>query len=189
MKEKDDNKEERTEKVDKPGKSDSAEIWGNEEYQFHGQRADERVMLVRNQHIIVLAPTLILAAITLIIPFFVIKWLSGAWELWLLVVYGLILASFVGSKVYAYQNGVSVLSDQRIINVIQKGFFSRRIGEAELDRIQDVSSDIKGMFPTMFGYGDVTIRTASKDNLLVLKNVANPFEVQQAIVRAQKGTK
>lgn len=169
--------------------NDAAEIWGRDEYRFQGQRPDEHVMLVRNQHPIVLAPFFLWFIVTLVIPYLVVRFLSGQWQLWLLAVYIISAILWLCRHLYAYFNSVSVLTSQRILNIDQRGFFVRRITEAELSRIQDVSTEIKGVFPTIFGFGNVAIRTASKDTLIELRNISDPYEVQQAIVRSLKDGK
>lgn len=167
--------------------NDSAEIWAQDEYHFHGQRAKEHVMLVRNQHFLVLTPKILIAVITLVIPYLLIKFPSIV-TTYGLVIYGIVFLYWVGHHLYSYRQSVSIITNERIISVLQRGFFNAKITEAELNRIQDVSSDIKGVLQTAFGFGDVTIRTAS-ESLLVLVNVPKPYDVQQAIVRALKETK
>lgn len=61
--------------------SDAAEMWGKDEYQFHGQRANEKVLLVRNQHWVVLLPAILISLVSLVIPYAVIHWLGGLPEL------------------------------------------------------------------------------------------------------------
>ncbi len=165
---------------------DASTIWSQDTYHFRGQRPEEHVMLVRNKHPITLALSVGVVAASLGVPYWLWRYAVGPIQTIALSVYGVWLVYYVAKHWYSYASSVAVLTDQRIVSVIQRGFFSRVISEAELSRIQDVSSDIKGVPETMFGYGDVTIRTASKDSLLVLRQVADPYEVQQAIVRALK---
>jgi uncharacterized membrane protein YdbT with pleckstrin-like domain len=166
--------------------SDSATMWSQDEYHFHGQRANEHILLVRNQHPIVLGRVSLLSLVSLVLPYLIIRFTGGKFESYTLAIYVFIVLFYIAYHLYGYRNSISVLSNERILSILQKGFFNRRIVEAELDRIQDVSSDIKGIMQTSFGFGDVTIRTASKDSLLMLKNIGDPYDVQQAIVRAQK---
>lgn len=141
---------------------------------------------MRNQHILVLVMKILIACLTLVIPYLLIRFASGSFQSYSLIIYCGLLVSYLGYHIYGYMNGMYILTSERIINVDQRGFFSRRITEAELDRIQDVSTHIRGVFPTMFGYGNVIIRTASNENLLVLANVPKAYEMQQAIVAQMK---
>lgn len=168
--------------------ADAKEIWGQDEFRFHGQRPDESVMLVKRQHVFILLPIVIFALVTVLVAYLIGRFTGGAFRAYTLLLYIVVMGLYLGHHIYGYYNTLSILTNQRIIHVLQKGFFSAQISEAELSRIQDVSSDIKGVLETMFGYGDVTIRTASKDSLLVLKRIDDPYDVQQAIVRALKDT-
>ncbi len=168
---------------------DAATMWGKDEYQFHGQRQDEHVMRVQRQHPIIFLPYALWLIVSLIIPYLLVRFTGSGFRTWTLLVYLLVVVYSLLHHIYAYRNSLSILTNQRILDIQQKGFFSNQISEAELSRIQDVSSDIKGILPTLFGFGSVTIRTASKDSLLVLRNTGNPYDVQQAIVRALKEPK
>lgn len=168
--------------------NDSAEIWAEDEYRFHGQRQDEHVMLVKNQHPMVLFRLAVFSVVSLLIPYLLASWVPS-FATKGIIIYFAILVFVLVYRIYGYRNSVSILTDQRILNVQQHGFFNCQISEAELDRIQDVSSEIKGVWQTMFGFGNVTIRTASKDSLLVLSDIGSPYDVQQAIVRSLKEIK
>lgn len=165
---------------------DAAEIWGHDEYRFHGQRPDEQVMLLKNQHPVVLTKTILWLFVSGIIPYLLLLLSDGRYTFMGIAIYGFLVLFIAWYRWYGYQNSVSILTNQRILQVSQHGFFNRQINEAELSRIQDVSSEIKGVAQTIFGYGDVTIRTASKDSLLVLKDIRAPYDFQQAIVRSLK---
>jgi membrane protein YdbS with pleckstrin-like domain len=162
-------------------------MWSNDEYHFYGQRSNEKVMMVRNQHPVILLPVVLAGGISLFIPFFLAKWFEGPYGFAIMLIYWVIFIVFMAYHLYGYRSSVSILSDQRILNVNQKGFFNRQITEAELTRIQDVSTNIQGVFQTMFNFGNVAIRTASKDTVLTLRNMGDPYDVQQSIVRALKG--
>lgn len=170
----------------KNNRDDVAQIWANEDYQFQGQRSDESVMLVRNQHLVVLWRLVVGCVVSLVVPWLELRSLDGMGMVWGLVVYIIILVFFVWQRIFTYRSSVMILSNQRIINVTQKGFFNRTINEAELSRIQDVSSEIKGPLQTAFQFGTVTVRTASNDTKLVIQNIVDPYGAQQSIVRALK---
>lgn len=145
-------------------------------------------MLIKNQHPVVLLRWIIWLIVSLIIPYIIGRFFPEILG-WGVGIYAFVLIFLISYRVYGYRNSLSILTDQRILNIQQRGFFNCQISEAELDRIQDVSSAIKGLWQTMFGFGDVTIRTASKDSLLILSDISDPYDVQQAIVRSLKETK
>lgn len=166
--------------------TDAAEIWAEDEYHFEGQRPNERVMFVRNQHPVVLFRPTLFFIVSLLIPYLLIRFTGGGFRLYALGLYTAPALFWIASIYYAYFNGFYILTNQRLLNINQRGFFNTQVSEAELNRIQDVSSEIAGFLQTLFKYGDVTIRTASNASLLILKNIGDPYNVQQAIVRALK---
>lgn len=77
---------------------------------------------------------------------------------------------------------ISIVTNQRIIDVDQRGLFNRSISELDLSRVQDVHSEIKGIFGTMFGYGNVVVQTAGEDRNFKFDHVPDPHGVRQRIL-------
>jgi membrane protein YdbS with pleckstrin-like domain len=78
---------------------------------------------------------------------------------------------------------VWLVTNKRIINVEQEGFFSRTISEQKLCRIQDITSEVKGALPTIFKYGNVHIQTAGEEKRFVFEEVPNPDEVRNLLIK------
>ena len=81
-----------------------------------------------------------------------------------------------------YYLDIWVLTDKRVITIEQKGLFSRKMSEFELDKIQEVSVDISGFFPTLLDYGNVRVRTASENPDFIFKQIGSPNEVKDRIM-------
>ena len=79
-----------------------------------------------------------------------------------------------------------VITNKRIINIEQKGLFSREVSELELDKIQDVSVSVLGIIPTFLNYGDVFIQTAGETERFVFKNISNPYGIKDLIMGLEK---
>lgn len=77
---------------------------------------------------------------------------------------------------------VWIITDHRIIDVRQNGFFSRSVSEMRLGRIQDVSSEIHGFWPTMLHYGNVIVQTAGESNKLFFEEVAHPEHIRDILM-------
>ncbi|MEY4731750.1 MAG: hypothetical protein RL681_696 [Candidatus Parcubacteria bacterium] len=77
-----------------------------------------------------------------------------------------------------------IVTDKRVIDIEQKGLFNRSVSECSLDRVQDVTTEVKGFLPTLLRYGDVTIQTAGEQERFVMRNVPEPYSIKDAIVRA-----
>lgn len=81
-----------------------------------------------------------------------------------------------------YYLDIWIVTNDRIVDVEQFGLFSRTISELDLFRIQDVTTDVHGFFPTFFNYGDVSVKTASQNLDIIFRNVSNPNHIRQQLL-------
>src|SRR3989304_204873 len=68
---------------------------------------------------------------------------------------------------FVFNNYVYILSDERIIIIEQNGIFGRKITEAELEKIQNVTVEVNGPLRTFLNFGNITLRTAGIDPVMV----------------------
>lgn len=156
-------------------------------YSFRGQRSDETVTLVTKQHIWLLMPILIVwVVIGLIITASFL--IFGASRVSSIVLAALIVIGLAYSFYFwfVWNNSNYIVTNQRVIKINQSSLFNRMISEAEIHRIQEISTEIKGPIRTLLNFGTVRIKTASDDSKLDLEDVTDPYDVQQAIVQIQK---
>ena len=59
------------------------------------------------------------------------------------------------------------------------------VSEADLNNIQDTTYEIKGLWQTVFNYGQVNILTASSGDNIDFEDVAHPQTVQDMISAAK----
>lgn len=76
--------------------------------------------------------------------------------------YGLFIWLFLFFSFIDYYLDVWLITNERIIDIKQEGFFSRTVSELKLFQIQDVTSELKGFFKFVFRYGDVYVQTAGE---------------------------
>lgn len=89
---------------------------------------------------------------------------------------------FLFTQFLDYELDMWVITNDRFINIEQQGLFARTIGELDLWRVQDVTSEVKGVFPTFFNYGDVHVQTAGAVEHFRLEQVPNPHEIRRIIL-------
>ncbi|OGF25236.1 hypothetical protein A2331_06005 [Candidatus Falkowbacteria bacterium RIFOXYB2_FULL_34_18] len=82
-----------------------------------------------------------------------------------------------------YYLDVWIITDKRIIDIQQRGFFSRIISELKIFRIQDVTSEIQGAIPTLLKYGEVFIQTAGTDQRFKFHEVPDPNGIRDIIIK------
>ncbi len=85
-----------------------------------------------------------------------------------------------------YYFDVWVITEERILNVEQKGLFTRVISEVNLVRVQDVTTKVEGFIPTILGYGDIFVQTAGEEKNFHFRNIGNPDEHKDEIMRMVK---
>ncbi len=87
-----------------------------------------------------------------------------------------------------YYLSLQVITNERVIDIDQKGVFNREVNELSLGQIEDVSFKQQGFWGTIFNYGNVILQTAGtgsnaggnledKINGFVFNNVPNPTGV------------
>ena len=75
-----------------------------------------------------------------------------------------------------------VVTDKRIVDIEQRGFFSREVSSFRLERLQDVTTDIHGIIPTLLNFGDVHVQTAGEDRDFIIKGAPNPKQLKELIL-------
>jgi uncharacterized membrane protein YdbT with pleckstrin-like domain len=161
----------------------------NTTQQFDGQREGEELLFVFRRHIIAMRKGFYLLLIPMALsalPFLI--WQDNLDLLWVFVGgFGLGLVLFFYHFLmwfYTYY----IVSDQRIRQITQHGFFGKDVVELRLSKIQNISYNIPGFFGEVFKFGTIVIQTFVGD--LVIRNVENPDEIynklQDAVALSSK---
>jgi len=100
----------------------------------------------------------------------------------LVSIYYLGIWIFFFSQFTDYYLDINIVTNDRILDINQKGLFGRVVAELDLTRVQDVHSEIKGIIPTMLNYGTVEIQTAGGEQNFIFEQVPNPHAVRQRII-------
>ncbi len=141
--------------------------------EFNGQRDGEEVLFVFRRHIIAMRKgfymLLVPFALTAIPP---LIWQDNL-ELFLLPLGGLALGLlFFSYHFLMWRYTYYIVTDQRIRQVTQKGFFGTDVIELRLSKIQNISYNVPGFFGEIFHFGTIVIQTFVGD--LVIRNVEHP---------------
>ena len=109
----------------------------------------------------VLAALLIVSSFFFIYPLF-LQGVWGAVGFCALLLAGLVLAWRTYRKHYFT---ALIITDRRLIDVDQRGFFGCEISEALYAKISEVYSRSGGLWGALFGWGDVYVGLSSGDNI------------------------
>lgn len=77
-----------------------------------------------------------------------------------------------------------IITTNRIVYIHQHGFFSREVSSFLLARVQDVTTDVQGIFATLLGYGSLNVETAgdsSKD--FKMYGIPHPTALRDLIMK------
>lgn len=154
---------------------------------FDGQRDGEVVLFVFRRHMIAMRKGFYM----LVVPFALSAIPPLVWsyylELFLLPIAGLLIGSLLFSYHFImWYFTVYIVTDQRIRQVTQKGFFGKDVIELRLSKVQNISYNIPGLSGEMFKYGTIVIQTFVGD--LVIHNVEHPDKIYNKLQDAVNNT-
>lgn len=95
---------------------------------------------------------------------------------------------FLFSWLFLFQSWIDyfldiwIVTTHRIIDITQHGLFGRTTAELTLDRVQDVTSEVKGFIPTMFDYGTIYIQTAGERERFTFEHIPHPVHISKRIL-------
>jgi hypothetical protein len=94
----------------------------------------------------------------------------------------LLLANFLFGYIKFYFD-IVIVTNKRIIDIDQVGFFNRNIEELELLHIENVSASVKGMIQTFFNFGNVVVETAAEHPNFNFQSIPNPQEFTRKVMQ------
>lgn len=150
---------------------------------FADQFDDEEVLYVFRKHPVVMRLGLILAMfgpLLGVVPAAIKPSLGFGWFFG-----GLGVGIIVGLLVYfpywiAWYYSVFIVTDQRFIQITQKGLFHRSVVDIGLNQIQMVNYEIAGFQETFLGFGTIMMQTYMGD--LVIHQVHKPARIQKKML-------
>jgi hypothetical protein len=92
------------------------------------------------------------------------------------IVFGALL--FVPSYI-AWYFSVFIVTNERLVQVTQRGLFKRSIVDLGLNQIQSLNYEVIGLQPTLLGYGTILVQTYMGD--LVLHEVPHPMKIYKRL--------
>lgn len=153
---------------------------------FEDQFEDEEVLFVFRKHPIVMRKGLILGMLALLlgtVPALIKPELSYFYG-------GLAAGAVLGAVLFLpswimWYYSVFIMTNQRLIQITQKGFFNKSVVDLGLSKIQSTNYEIKGVQATLLGFGTIMIQTYMGD--LIVHEVHHPAEVIRKISEVLRG--
>ncbi|MCA9330657.1 PH domain-containing protein [Candidatus Saccharibacteria bacterium] len=150
---------------------------------FDDQFPDEEMLFLFRKHPIVMRKGLVLGMLGPLIgvlpasikPDLGFGWFFGGLAAGFLLGFLLFFPSWI-----AWNFSVFILTDQRLIQVIQKGMFNKSVVDISLSQIQMVNYEVAGVQQTLLGFGTITVQTYVGD--LVIHDVHHPEKIQKKLL-------
>jgi len=158
------------------------------------QKSYEKIEYLLRRHPLTFLPRVTLFIVLIAVPFIVYFLISSLYPnifngnilfplaVLLASIYFLTIYLFFYAQFLEFYLDSWIVTNDRIVDIEQHGLFSRTISELDLYRVQDVTVDVHGIFPTILKYGNVQVKTASQNVGIVFYNVHRPNIVRQAII-------
>lgn len=156
---------------------------------------DEKILLKVRKHWIVLVGEATFLILPVIMPFLIVGllefldvarvftftgdgtalviFISSLWLLFVWVIFFMIWTD--------YYLDILIVTNKHVIDVEQRGLFTRELSTFRLDRIQDVTAEMDGIIQTVFNYGVIHIQTAGEGREFIMHGVPSPFQIKNFI--------
>jgi hypothetical protein len=148
---------------------------------FADQFEDEEVLFVFRKHPIVMRKGLIIGMLALLLgtipalfnPSYAVYFIG----LGVGTVVGILL--FLPSWI-TWHFSIFIVTDKRLIQITQKGFFHRSVIDMGLNQIQMVNYQVAGLQETLLGFGTIMMQTFVGD--LVIHEIPHPGKIQKKLL-------
>ena len=161
--------------------------------------SDEEILRIVRKHwfsvfkqsfglvIFILIPLIILVG-TLSFSYAFVKPFLATYLAYILFLYAfwtLICWMLFASIMTNYYLNMWCITNKRIIKIDQIALFNRQTGSFRLERLQDVSVEVKGIVATLLDFGTLHVETAGEDVSEFRSGyIPNPQEVKAIILKA-----
>lgn len=165
-------------------------IWSKNSFPTKINEDEDIILLVREDIVLIIYKGLSLYLIffALLIVRVFLSNLDFIWiSLYNCFLYGVssILIVIFAIMFHNYYLSLQIITNERLIDIDQKGIFRREVNSTMLDGIQNVTHRKNSFLKTIFNYGDVIVETSgeqAKESVtetsgIVFNNVPNPSSV------------
>ncbi|MES2622779.1 MAG: PH domain-containing protein [Patescibacteria group bacterium] len=107
---------------------------------------------------------------------FLFFWMIYLMSIWYVLAYKLTMHSL----------DTWIVTNERILDIVQIGFFNRKVSELHLESIQDISVNTKGVVESYLNFGNIEIQTGATAQRFMFDKVPNPIDIKDTIMDAAK---
>ncbi len=143
----------------------------------------EEILSTVRQSLIPNMGKFLLFILWLLIPFFFLFPLFRLGIGGIIVFFGLALSGllFLVRQYMRWSGTTLILTDKRVVDIEQRGFFDRVVTEAPYTQIDESSYRIKGFWATVFRYGFLRFDLSGSAADIEFKHVSRPAKVHNLV--------
>jgi hypothetical protein len=163
-------------------------ILPNKNVRFETQEPEEEILMILRAHWITNVPWVFIALLLFSAPFLLrffplLASFPVRFQFMFVVIWYLVLAMYVFERFLSWFFNMSIITDERMIDVDFLNLTTKKVSDADIDKIQDVSFTNAGALGAIFNYGDVLVQTAAEIVEFVFEKVPNPAGVANILQR------
>lgn len=148
---------------------------------FADQFDDEEVLFVFRKHPVVMRKGLIVGLLAVLAGSLVVFWQPTYSAFLLGVLGGIVVGGIVMLPSWVtWYFSVFIVTDKRLIQVSQKGFFHKSVVDMGLNQIQMVNYQVSGLQETLLGFGTMMMQTFVGD--LIIHEIPHPAKIQKRLL-------
>ena len=153
---------------------------------FETKDENEKIILMLRQHPIINVKWIAITLLLLIGPTIlnalgVFSLLPVGFPLVITMAWYLVTSAYAIEGFLNWYFNVYFVTTEGVIDVDFFNLINKRVSDAELDKIQDVSYTTGGVLGTMLNFGNVQIQTAAEISEFVFESVPNPEKVAKIL--------
>ena len=157
----------------------------------------EEVVVIIRRHWILFASRALMIFVIAVLPLIgyglpplmlesIAELVSGQAAFFIYLLFLLFLWTLIFIDFTMYHLNIWIVTNRRIIDVHQRSLFERDTITLMLEKIQDATVEVHGLFATMFNYGTLIIHTAGVNTDITIYAAANPQFAKDRILECER---
>lgn len=159
----------------------------------------EEILFIRRRHwfkfVVELFPLFVFGVVLAAAPIFAEKFFTEALSAYYreffltigLIAQVVVLSAFLIAV--SFYLDLWIVTNKRIVFIELHGLFSREVSSIDYMKVQDISVDVHGFFPTLLDFGNIQIETAGMYRPFIMKDVPRPYEIKDRILEVKDGVR
>jgi len=153
---------------------------------FESQEAKEQIILLLRRHFITNIPWILTALLMLVVSRFfsyfgILELLPPHFQTITYLLWYLFIIAYVLEKLLSWLYNVYIITDERIVDIDFHSLVYKRISEAKIEKIEDVTYTQGGFIQSLFDFGTVTIQTAAEKREFEMEYVPQPSRLAKVL--------